>query len=192
MEVQRYPTDFDGIIAGDPAPARRCKRPGAGVPETAGVAESYLPQAKVELLSAATWRCDSVDGLKDGLIQSPDKCHFNRIAEMRRGRCAGLSYRAATRSRQAGLRGAKMKNGQVYSYGFPFGHEGGSTAGRRGLPAPLNQPAADGRLDFTGTRVPSGYRLSSDNFSFLAVEDVIRNSAGATSISIATCRAWPR
>src|SRR5262245_63219942 len=49
MEVQRYPTDFDGIIGGDPA---------TGTPMQAGRAlvfqkllaspESYLPQSKVE------------------------------------------------------------------------------------------------------------------------------------------------
>ena len=76
MEVQRYPTDFDGIVAGDPA---------TGTPMQAGRAlvfqkllasnESYLTIEKVELLSKATLdACDATDGLKDGLISDPSKC----------------------------------------------------------------------------------------------------------------------
>src|SRR5436190_9744477 len=55
MEVQRYPTDFDGIIAGDPA---------MGTPMQVGRAllfqhmllhpDNYLPLAKVEVLAKAT------------------------------------------------------------------------------------------------------------------------------------------
>ena len=70
MEVQRYPEDFDGIIAGDPA---------TGTPMQVGRAlvyqyilaspDQYLPSEKVELLSNATLAaCDATDGLKDGLI----------------------------------------------------------------------------------------------------------------------------
>src|SRR5439155_5361732 len=78
MEVQRYPTDFDGIIAGDPA---------TGTPMQAGRAlvfqkllassESYLPAEKVEMLSKATLAaCDGKHGLEDGLITDPRRCSF--------------------------------------------------------------------------------------------------------------------
>ena len=78
MEVQRYPDDFDGIIAGDPA---------TGTPMQVGRAlvfqhmllqpENYLPIEKVELLSKATLAaCDATDGLKDGLITDPRLCTF--------------------------------------------------------------------------------------------------------------------
>ena len=61
MEVQRYPADFDGVIAGDPA---------TGTPMQVGRAvvfqqllsspASYLPVEKVELLSASTLAaCDA-------------------------------------------------------------------------------------------------------------------------------------
>jgi feruloyl esterase len=175
MEVQRYPTDFDGIIAGDPA---------TGTPMQAGRAlvfqkllaspASYLPQAKVEVLSAATVAaCDAADGLKDGLVSAPEKCDFKPETL----KCAGADAPNCLTAPQLDVvkqvyAGAKLKNGQVYSYGFPFGHEGGSTGWQawiNGAVEPVKQP--DGTLDFQGARVPSGYRLSSDNFKFLAVED---------------------
>ena len=63
--------------------------------------------------------------------------------------------------------------GEIYAYGFPFGHEGGSTGWRQwttGNSAPLT--LADGSLDFTGSeRLPSGFNLSEQNFRFLALDD---------------------
>jgi hypothetical protein len=78
VEAQKFPNDYNGIVAGDPA---------LGVP-IAGFnwndqallanADSYLPVAKVELLDQAVLaECDSLDGVTDGLIQDPRKCHFN-------------------------------------------------------------------------------------------------------------------
>ena len=94
MEVQRYPTDFDGVIAGDPA---------TGTPMQAGRAvlfqhllaspANYLPEAKVELLSRSTLAaCDAKDGLVDGLISDPRTCDFDAgvaaVQRRRRGRAA--------------------------------------------------------------------------------------------------------
>ena len=78
MEVQRYPTDFDGIIAGDPA---------TGTPMQVGRALVYQKMllragefptaAKMELLSKATLAaCDKTDGLEDGLVTDPRLCTF--------------------------------------------------------------------------------------------------------------------
>ena len=78
MEVQRYPEDFTGIIAGDPA---------MGTPMQVGRAlvyqhmlasiDNYLPPEKVELISKASLaECDAKDGLADGLITDPRRCAF--------------------------------------------------------------------------------------------------------------------
>ena len=177
MEVQRYPTDFDGIIAGDPA---------TGTPMQAGRAlvfqkllagpESYLTIEKVEALSKASVEaCDAVDGLKDGLVSDPRRCTFKPEAL----KCpAGTDGPACLTDLQLAVvkqvyDGAKLASGQVYAYGFPFGHEGGSTGWRAwttGNAPPLKQ--ADNTLDFKGSeRLPSGYNLSESNFRFLALEN---------------------
>ena len=174
MEVQRYPSDFDGIIGGDPA---------TGTPMQAGRAlvfqkllaspESYVPIEKIEMLSAATVAaCDAADGLKDGLVSAPERCDFKpESLKCTAGDAANcLTPRQLEVVKQV-YDGARLPNGQVYSYGFPFGHEGGTSGWRAwiiGNEPPVVQP--DGTLMFK-SRLPSGFNLSEQNFRFLAVED---------------------
>lgn len=174
MEVQRYPTDFDGIIAGDPA---------LGTPMQVGRAlvfqhmlaslDNYLPMDKVDLLSKATLEaCDGTDGLKDGLITDPRLCKF----QPERLRCAGadgpncltLGQLITVRKIYTLLR---TPSGEPYTAGFPVGHEGGATGWQAwitGRVPPTRQ--ADGTLTF-GSTVPTGYNLSEQNLRFLALDE---------------------
>ena len=80
MEVERYPEEFDGVIAG--APANHWTHHFAGFiwnelalnakPESRITAEQ-LPAIQKSALAA----CDELDGVKDGLIEDPRKCHFD-------------------------------------------------------------------------------------------------------------------
>jgi feruloyl esterase len=80
MEAERYPEDFDGIIAG--APANQWTHHFAGF-----VWNEFALKAKPESLikaeqlpaieKAALAACDELDGVKDGLIEDPRKCHFD-------------------------------------------------------------------------------------------------------------------
>ncbi len=174
MEVQRYPTDFDGIIAGDPA---------TGTPMQVGRAlvfqrmllnpENYLPIAKVEILSKATLaECDAKDGLKDDLISDPRLCTFKPETL----KCAGgdgpdCLTAAQVETVRKIYSPVKTPDGKTYTQGFPAGHEGGPT----GWPAWIigrtpPTPQADGTLAF-GSQVPSGYNLSESNMRFLATEN---------------------
>jgi feruloyl esterase len=80
MEAQRYPGDFDGIIAGAPG----FNRTDAAF-QTIGMAQathldaaSFIPPAKYPLIHAAAMRaCDARDGLEDGLIGDPAQCDFD-------------------------------------------------------------------------------------------------------------------
>jgi Tannase and feruloyl esterase len=79
-EAQKFPADFDGIIAGAPAnyqthlhvwsiwvAQQMNKKP-----------DSYLPPAKLAVLHQAVLAaCDAEDGVKDGLLNDPTKCHFD-------------------------------------------------------------------------------------------------------------------
>ena len=80
MEAERYPEDFDGIVAG--APANHWTHHFAGFiwnelalnakPESR-IAAEQLPAVEKAALAA----CDELDGVKDGLIEDPRKCHFD-------------------------------------------------------------------------------------------------------------------
>jgi feruloyl esterase len=80
MESQRYPDDYDGIVGGAAAQNR------TGVHESIlwnfAVNErtpaSYLPEAARALLTHAVVNaCDALDGVKDGVIIDPTRCHFD-------------------------------------------------------------------------------------------------------------------
>jgi feruloyl esterase len=80
MEVQRFPEDFEGIIAGDPGYDRSAESLQliAGAQATHKDAASYIPKEKfVVLHQAALDACDAQDGVKDGIISNPLQCKFD-------------------------------------------------------------------------------------------------------------------
>jgi feruloyl esterase len=174
MEVQRYPEDFDGIIAGDPA---------TGTPMQVGRAivaqhllaspQSYLTPEKVELLSAATVAaCDAADGLTDGLVSAPDLCRFTpetlKCAGADGPNCLTAGQVDTAKLIYAGLR---MPNGDLYTAGFPLGHEGGATGWQAWITGRTPAtPLPDGRLEFTG-RLPSSFSFTSQNMQLLGTDD---------------------
>jgi hypothetical protein len=80
MEAQRYPGDYDGILAGAPA-NYWTHLVSAGVwnmQATESDLAGYIPAAKIPALSAAVQSaCDAQDGLKDGLVSDPPACKFD-------------------------------------------------------------------------------------------------------------------
>jgi Tannase and feruloyl esterase len=79
MEAQRFPADYDGIIAGAPATSTNLLAKFAlDALATEVDPASYIPQAKLPAIDAATLAaCDALDGLKDGIIDDPRKCNFD-------------------------------------------------------------------------------------------------------------------
>lgn len=81
MEAQRYPGDYDGLIAGDPA--NNWTRFYAGGHLWYSLAtlkdpESYIPATKLPLLAnAVNASCDALDGIADGVLDDPRKCAFD-------------------------------------------------------------------------------------------------------------------
>ena len=83
MEAQRYPGDYDGIIAGDPANDWTRFYAGAHLwysLATLKDPESYIPANKIALLGdAVTAACDALDGIRDGVPDDPRKCKFDPV-----------------------------------------------------------------------------------------------------------------
>lgn len=79
MLAQRFPKDYDGIIAG--APASNLVALMANFANYRSLIEKLPPDSltpKIPLLHEAALRaCDALDGLKDGLIDNADSCHFD-------------------------------------------------------------------------------------------------------------------
>jgi len=79
MEAQRFPGDYDGILAGAPANywTRLLASAMADVLTLSDPA-AYIPAAKLPAIQAATLAaCDARDGVKDGVIDEPSKCKFD-------------------------------------------------------------------------------------------------------------------
>jgi hypothetical protein len=80
-EAQRFPTDYDGIVAGDPGNNRINLIYGflwswLATHDADGAA--ILPSAKLPALAkAAVAACDKNDGLEDGVIDDPRTCRFD-------------------------------------------------------------------------------------------------------------------
>ncbi len=80
MEAQRFPEDYDGILAGAPANNwAHMLSSGVDVVQTtlrdpAGYISSYKLPA---ITRAALAACDARDGLKDGIVSDPLSCHFD-------------------------------------------------------------------------------------------------------------------
>jgi len=78
VEAQRYPADFDGILAGDPAIGPVIAGFNWNQEHLTNNADNYLPTEKLALVDAEVLRsCDAADGLADGLIQEPRRCTFD-------------------------------------------------------------------------------------------------------------------
>jgi hypothetical protein len=80
MEAQRYPDDYDGIIAG--APANYWTHLLAnGIWNTQALAldpASYISAKKLPAIAGAVNdACDKLDGVADGIINDPRQCHFD-------------------------------------------------------------------------------------------------------------------
>jgi feruloyl esterase len=78
LQAARYPDEFDGIIAGDPANIRRNAWALWLANETFKDPEAYIPPAKYPTIHRAVLdACDRNDGVKDGLIENPESCHVD-------------------------------------------------------------------------------------------------------------------
>jgi feruloyl esterase len=81
MEAQRFPEDYDGIIAGDPAANWTRFQTGGHLWIALALnkdPESYIPASKLQLLGdAVNSACDSLDGIVDGVLDDPRKCKFD-------------------------------------------------------------------------------------------------------------------
>jgi feruloyl esterase len=80
MEAQRFPADYDGILAGAPANSwtHLLTKALADAQATTVDPASYIPSGKLAAIATAVnAACDAKDGLADGVLNDPRQCPFD-------------------------------------------------------------------------------------------------------------------
>ena len=122
MEAQRYPDDFDGIVAGAPAyeftaiAAQFIKDSRAAFPDPGTLTAPLPPELLQSVEAQIVDKCDALDGLKDGLIDDPRACKVDVAA------LSGLTD-AQRATLKAIYAETKNKDGVIYP-AQPVGGEG--------------------------------------------------------------------
>jgi feruloyl esterase len=82
IEAQRFPEDFDGIVANAPWVDQTGFSIGAMWNQKALTGSGVTP-GKLEMVADKVMnKCDAIDGLKDGLIDDPRRCDFNPVRDV--------------------------------------------------------------------------------------------------------------
>jgi hypothetical protein len=80
MEAQRYPEDYNGILAGAPANfwTHLLTNAISNAQALTAEATSYIPSSKLPAIAqAVNAACDAQDGVADGVLNDPRKCKFD-------------------------------------------------------------------------------------------------------------------
>jgi fermentation-respiration switch protein FrsA (DUF1100 family) len=124
MEAQRYPEDYDGIIAGAPA-------------------NNYVPlltsflwnqqvlrtapklQAKLRLVQdAVISKCDALDGVKDSVLENPAACRFDPAElECKAANGADCLAKEEVSALRKIYEGPRLRDGRQLISGMPVGGE---------------------------------------------------------------------
>jgi Tannase and feruloyl esterase len=151
LATQRYPTYFDGVIAGDPAMRtgysnladawltvalnQIAPKDDAGKPVAARV---FSDSDKKLIVNSVLEQCDAADGLKDGMIFNSRACRFDPAALTCKGaKVEGCLTSAQVGALQKGFAGPKNVRGKQVYPGFPF-DTGIAATGQGVIPGLLN------------------------------------------------------
>lgn len=123
MEAGRYPDDYDGVLVGAPAAA------------FTDIAAHFIWNARVLapvdltpklglLRDAVLARCDALDGVKDGVLESPPRCDFDPATlQCPSTDGPGCLTKAEVEAVRAIYQGPRTSKGVQVSSGFSLGGE---------------------------------------------------------------------
>ena len=154
-EAQRYPDDYDGIVAGAPAANRIRQTFGflsSWLATHAADGKPILSQAKLALLTkSAVAACDGIDGVKDGVVDDPRRCDFDPAklacaAGSDEPACLTAPQVEAAKKVYEGTR--NPRTGELIFTGWPRGSEGFGESAIQGWRQYLVDPAEPMRVGF--------------------------------------------
>lgn len=130
MSAQRYPNDFDAIIAGAPAinftgiAATFTNITRLNYPNPSDLSKPVLSKGDREALGKAVLaKCDAADGLADGIMTNPNACSFDPKTIACKGGNADGCLTAAERAVVDAVVKGPVQGGKAYHVGFPYGGE---------------------------------------------------------------------
>jgi hypothetical protein len=126
ISAQRFPADFDGIVAGAPVLAF-VNTVTQSLWNGLVLTDTPVPIEKMKLVAEAVYaRCDAKDGLKDGLIDDPRNCDFDparHVAQCAAGQDAPTCLTAAQSAAIKKIYSGVTSNGRPAHFGYPVGAE---------------------------------------------------------------------
>jgi feruloyl esterase len=128
MEAQRFPADFNGILAGAPANNWTHLITAAVAGAQALISPTgYISSLKLPAIhKAALAACDAQDGVKDGVINNPTHCHFDPSVLLCKGpESVTCLIQPQIQSLTTLYTGAKDSHGKAVFPGFMPGSEDG-------------------------------------------------------------------
>ncbi len=132
LEAQRFPQDFDGIIANSPWVDQTGFTVGAMWNQKA-LSAAHVTPAKLAMVGEKVMaKCDAVDGLKDGLIDDPRKCDFDPTRDIpvcAAGTDGENCLTAFEAEAMAKVYGGPVSNGKPFFPGYMVGSEAVVTGG---------------------------------------------------------------
>jgi tannase/feruloyl esterase len=129
ISAQRFPEDFDGVVAGAPVLNFSGTMIDYASNQRALAAAPIAPE-KLKIIADAVYKkCDAIDGASDGLIDDPRQCPFRPSADL--PRCTGDAdgpscFTAAQVKTLETIYGGVQRNGAELFPGWPVGAEIGA------------------------------------------------------------------
>jgi hypothetical protein len=126
IEAERFPADFDGIVANAPWVDQTGFTIGAMWNQKALSAAPVTPAKLALVADKVMAKCDAIDGLKDGLIDDPRKCAFDVARDVpvcSAGTDGADCLTAAQAAAIAKVYGGPVSNGKPFFPGYMPGSE---------------------------------------------------------------------
>jgi len=184
MEAQRFPADYDGILAGAPANNWTGLLTNAVVNLQALLNNpaSYIPASKLPAIAAAVnASCDKLDDVADNVLNDPRQCHFDPTAMLCKqadsDKCLTAPQVAALKTLYTGAHDA---SGKLIFPGYTYGAEDGPAGWAPWItgPAPgkslmaafgsgyfANMVYGDPKWDFKAFNIDQGLKAAIDKTS---------------------------
>jgi feruloyl esterase len=145
MSAQKYPEDFDAVVAGAPANYQTHLHAWDLAVSTPVLKDpsAAVPTAKLEMVNRAVVNaCDARDGVTDGLLNDPTKCTFDvATLQCKTGDAADCLTAPQVAAMKRAYAPAKTSSGQVVFPGKVPGAEMGGAPGFAGYVGGQNAPA---------------------------------------------------
>ena len=126
LEAQRYPDDFDGIVANAPWVDQTGFAVGAMWNQKALIEAPVSPAKMLLVAQKVMDKCDALDGLKDGLIDDPRACRFDAATDVPACSAGADGAECLTAAQAAAVNkvySGPISRGQPFIAGFMPGSE---------------------------------------------------------------------